>query len=32
VDLLSTKTPSGPFFTGHLSREHYFLVGFDAAF
>ncbi|HEX7061043.1 MAG TPA: hypothetical protein VF200_03685 [Woeseiaceae bacterium] len=32
VDLLSTKVPSGPFFTGHLSHEHYFLVGFDAAF
>ncbi len=31
VDLLSTKSP-GQFFTGHLSREHYFLVGFDAAF
>lgn len=32
ADLLSTEAPSGPFFTGHLSREHYFLVGFDAAF
>jgi hypothetical protein len=32
VDLLSTEAPTGPFFTGHLSREHYFLVGFDAAF
>ena len=31
VDLLSTDEP-GQFFTGHLSREHYFLVGFDAAF
>src|SRR5690606_6524605 len=32
VDFLSTREPSGPFFTGHLGREHYFLVGFDAAF
>lgn len=32
VDLLSTDAQTGQFFTGHLSREHYFLVGFDAAF
>ena len=32
IDLLSTDAQSGQFFTGHLSREHYFLVGFDAAF
>ena len=31
VDLLSTEPP-GQLFTGHLSREHYLLVGFDAAF
>lgn len=31
VDLLSTQSP-GQFFTGHLSHEHYVLVGFDAAF
>lgn len=32
VDLLSTDAQSGQFFTGHLSREHYALIGFDAAF
>jgi hypothetical protein len=32
VDLLSTDAQAGQFHTGHLSREHYFLVGFDAAF
>ena len=32
LDLLSTDSQTGQYFTGHLSREHYFLVGFDAAF
>jgi hypothetical protein len=32
LDLLSTEPQSGQIFTGHLSKEHYLLVGFDAAF
>lgn len=32
VDLLSEESQSGNFYTGHLTREHYVLVGFDAAF
>lgn len=31
-DFLNKTHPSGPYFTGHLSRENYILVGFDAAF
>jgi len=31
-DLLSKEEPSGQFFTGHLSREHYAMIGIDAAF
>jgi len=32
VDLLKRKERTGPFFTGHLTRENYILFGFDAAF
>lgn len=32
VDLLSEDAQAGQFFTGHLSREHYALIGIDAAF
>lgn len=32
LDLLSTDSQTGQFFTGHLSKEHYVLLGFDAAF
>jgi hypothetical protein len=32
IDLLDKKAQSGQYFTGHLDREHYVLVGFDAAF
>ena len=32
VDLLDPQPRTGPFFTGHLTREHYLLFGFDAAF
>src|SRR5690606_11582236 len=32
VDLLKEKDRTGPFFTGHLTNEHYVLFGFDAAF
>ena len=32
VDMLQPKERTGPFFTGHLTREHYLLFGFDAAF
>jgi hypothetical protein len=32
VDLLGKDDQSGSFYTGHLTREHYVLVGFDAAF
>jgi len=32
VDLLSRDAQNGQFFTGHLAREHYALIGFDAAF
>lgn len=32
VDLLSKDEQTGQFFTGHLSREHYALIGIDAAF
>lgn len=31
-DLLDSEDRSGQYFTGHLDREHYILVGFDAAF
>ena len=31
-DLLKRQQQTGPFFTGHLSRENYILFGFDAAF
>lgn len=32
VDLLDEESQTGDFYTGHLTREHYVLVGFDAAF
>lgn len=32
VDLLKRQPRTGPFFTGHLTRENYVLFGFDAAF
>ncbi|HEX6318585.1 MAG TPA: hypothetical protein VFZ84_06900 [Burkholderiales bacterium] len=32
IDLLDPQPRTGPFFTGHLTREHYLLFGFDAAF
>lgn len=32
LDLMDKDSQTGTFFTGHLSREHYILVGFDAAF
>ena len=31
-DLLDRQRQTGPFFTGHLTRENYVLFGFDAAF
>ncbi|MDZ7671081.1 MAG: hypothetical protein U5Q16_17290 [Gammaproteobacteria bacterium] len=31
-DLLDEESQTGDFYTGHLTREHYVLVGFDAAF
>ena len=31
-DLLDRQPQTGPFFTGHLTRENYVLFGFDAAF
>jgi hypothetical protein len=31
-DLLDKKNKTGTYWTGHLSREHYLLLGFDAAF
>ena len=32
IDFLSEDSQSGTFYTGHLSKEHYLLIGFDAAF
>ena len=32
VDTLGKKNRSGPFYTGHLTRENYLLFGIDAAF
>ena len=32
VDLQDKEDKTGQYWTGHLSREHYFLFGFDAAF
>ena len=32
LDLQDDDSQSGTFFTGHLTNEHYILVGFDAAF
>ncbi|MGD2112090.1 MAG: hypothetical protein PVI50_01805, partial [Gammaproteobacteria bacterium] len=32
IDFLSEDSPTGTFYTGHLSKEHYILIGFDAAF
>jgi hypothetical protein len=32
IDLLDEKPQTGPFFTGHLEQENYFLVGIDLAF
>lgn len=31
-DLLGKKEKTGTYWTGHLSQEHYLLLGFDAAF
>lgn len=31
-DFLNKTAPSGPYFTGHLSKENYILFGFDTAF
>jgi len=31
-DLLDEKAKTGTYWTGHLSQEHYLLLGFDAAF
>lgn len=31
-DLLDEKQKTGTYWTGHLSQEHYLLLGFDAAF
>lgn len=31
-DMLKEKDKTGTYWTGHLSNEHYFLLGFDAAF
>lgn len=31
-DLLSKEDKTGTYWTGHLSREHYLLLGFDTAF
>jgi len=32
VDLLDEQPRTGTYYTGHLTREHYLLFGFDAAF
>lgn len=32
IDLLDEDSQTGDYYTGHLTREHYVLVGFDAAF
>jgi hypothetical protein len=32
VDFLDEEAQSGQYYTGHLSKENYFLVGIDAAF
>ncbi len=32
VDLLGKESQAGDYFTGHLTKEHYFLLGFDASF
>lgn len=32
IDFLDAAPRSGPYYTGHLTREHYILFGFDAAF
>lgn len=32
VDFLDEERKRGQFFTGHLTKEHYFLLGFDTAF
>ncbi len=32
VDFLDEEAQSGLYYTGHLSKENYFLVGIDAAF
>lgn len=32
IDALAEENQAGQFFTGHLDKETYFLVGFDAAF
>jgi len=32
IDFLGEHQRRGSFYTGHLTKEHYFLLGFDAAF
>jgi hypothetical protein len=32
IDLLEEQPQTGTYYTGHLSKENYFLVGIDAAF
>jgi hypothetical protein len=32
IDLLDEQPQTGVYYTGHLSKENYFLVGIDAAF
>jgi hypothetical protein len=32
LDFLDEDSRSGTYYTGHLSKEHYILIGFDAAF
>jgi len=32
IDFLGDEDQSGSYFTGHLDKEHYVLIGFDAAF
>ena len=31
-DFLGKAARTGPYYTGHLTREHYILFGFDLAF
>ncbi len=32
VDFLGKESRQGDFYTGHLTKEHYFILGFDASF